>query len=196
MHALEIRRNGVTVAVVGASNALMFSADIAASIQDETATLDIRGMNELGNERQSHTVWLELEPLAEGDKIELSFVEVAAATPPKEEVATDSPEYQAGQAEYEAQLQAEPLAPRVLEQRRPDAGLRLTVPGHDGIVATLESGQEFLSCRFLWNRWRPEQCRVSLSSFSQEEAIARSGSREWFNGVLSPGEKCVVKVGA
>ena len=196
MRALEIKRNGATLAIIGAPNALMFSADIAASIQDEAATLDIRGMNELDNERQSHTTWLELDQLDDGDRVEFSFVEVESATPPMEEVATDSPEHQSSQAEYEAQLQTEPLVPRELEQRRPDAALRLRMEGHEQIVATLESGREFLSCRFLWNRWRPERCRVSLSSFSQKEALARSGSREWFSGALSLGESCVVEVGA
>jgi len=196
MRALEVKRNGATVAIIGAPNALMFSADIAASIQEEAATLDVRGMNELDNERQSHTTWLELDRLDDGDRVELSFIEVESATPPREEVATDSPEHQAGQAEYEALLQSEPLAPRELEQRRPDATLKLRIAGHEQIVATLESGREFLSCRFLWNRWRPERCRLSLSSFSQTEALARSGSREWFSGALGLGESCVVEIGA
>ena len=47
MHALAIKRSGKPVLVVGALNALMFSADISASVEDPEVTLDVRGMNDL-----------------------------------------------------------------------------------------------------------------------------------------------------
>ena len=68
MHALEVQRNGITLVVVGASNALMFSADVSATIEEEASTIDVRGMIDLGNDRKAHTNWLELEPLQVGEQ--------------------------------------------------------------------------------------------------------------------------------
>jgi hypothetical protein len=195
MHVLEIKRNAELLAVIGSPNALMFSAGIAASIEDREVTLDARGMNDLGNNRESHTTWLELAPLNAGDSIAFRFTESEHATEPLSEVATDSPEHLAEQATYETRLQEQPLAPRQLDQKNPQASLTFSVRQEPPILPVLESGREFLSCRVRWNRWRPERCRVTLSSFSQQEALARTGGREWYNGFLQLGEGCTVEVG-
>jgi hypothetical protein len=196
MHALEIQRNGVTLAVVGARNALMFSADINSTIDEEAATIDIRGMIDLGNERKSHVSWLELAPLRIGDLLSFRFFESEVVTAPLKEVATDSEEHIAGQAEYQELLKSSPMVPRQLDLRQPNAALELSIAGSEQVTATLEGGREFISFRVLWNQWRPERCRLSLSSFSQQEALARTGGKEWFQGALKAGEQCAVKVGA
>jgi hypothetical protein len=196
MHALEVQRNGVTLAVVGASNALMFSADISATVEEEAATIDVRGMLDLGSERRSHVSWLALEPLRIGDLLSFRFFESETVTVPVEEVATDSEEHLTGQAEYEELLRSNPMVPRQLDINQPNATLQLRVAGDRQVIATLEAGREFIAFRILWNQWRPERCRLSLSSFSQQEALDRTGSREWFQGTLRVGEQCAVKVGA
>lgn len=196
MHALEVQRNGTTLAIVGGEHALMFSADVSAMIEEEAATIDIRGMNDLGSDRKSHTSWLQLAPLCNGDLLTFRFIECAAATAPSVEVATDSEEHLAAQAHYEEQLQSNSPTPRALEAKQPNATLQLQLTGIEHITAILESGREFLSFRVLWNQWQPERCRVSLSSCSQQEALARTGGKQWFQGVMRVGEQCVVKVGA
>ena len=196
MYALEVQRNGTTLAVVGGEHALMFSADVSAMIEEEAATIDIRGMNDLGSDRKSHTSWLQLAPLSNGDLLAFRFIETAAATAPAKEVATDSEEYLADQAHYKEQLQSNSPTPRELKIKQPNATFELQLTGTECITATLESGREFLSFRVLWNQWHPEHCRVSLSSFSQQEGLARTGGKQWFQGVLRVGEQCVVKVGA
>ena len=196
MHALEVQRNGVTLVVVGASNALMFSADVSAMIEEDAATIDVRGMIDLGNDRKSHANWLELEPLRVGDVLNFRFFESEVVTAPLQEVATDSEEHIAGQAEYEELFKSTPMVSRQLDIKQPDASLQLSIEGSEGITATLESGREFIAFRTLWNRWNPERCRVSLRSFSQQEALSRTGGKEWFQGALTVGEQCAVKVGA
>jgi hypothetical protein len=69
-----------SLVVVGANNALMFSADVSATIEEEAATIDIRGMMDLGNDRQSHANWLELEPLRIGDVLSFRFFEAEIVT--------------------------------------------------------------------------------------------------------------------
>jgi hypothetical protein len=196
MHALEVQRNGVTLVVVGASNALMFSADVSSTIEEEAATIDIRGMIDLGSDRKSHANWLELEPLRVGDVLSFRFFESEVVTAPIQEVATDSEEHVAGQAEYEELLKSTPIVPRQLDIKQPSASLQLSIAGSERITATLESGREFIAFRTLWDRWNPERCRISLSSFSQQEALSRTGSKEWFQGALKVGEQCTVTVGA
>ena len=126
MHALEVQRNGVTLVVVGASNALMFSADVSATIDEESATIDIRGMIDLGSDRQSHANWLELEPLRVGDVLSFRFFESEVVTAPLQEVATDSEEHITGQAKYEELLKATPKVPRQLDIKQASASLQLT----------------------------------------------------------------------
>jgi len=196
MYALEIQRNGITLAVVGASNALMFSADISATIEEEGATIDVRGMLDLGSERKSHVTWLALEPLRIGDLLNFRFFESDIANAPVEEMATDSEEHINRQAEYEALLKSNPMVPGKLDIKQPNATLQLRAADGPEIIATLESGREFIAFRVLWNQWRPECCRLSLRSFSQQEALARSGSSEWFQGTLKVGEQCAVRIGA
>jgi len=196
MRALQVIRNGELLAVAGTPKAIMLAADITTSIDEPGAVLDVRGMDDLGDDRQSHTNWIEFAPLGRGDRLEVCFLEADSSTSPIQETATDTEQYKAEQAEYAAQLQAEPLVPRALNLIQPNATLMLQVEGHELVVATLEGGREFISCHLLWNRWHPERCRVSLSSFSQAEAIARTGSREWFRGSLCVGECCVITIGA
>ena len=197
MHAIEIQRNGVTLAVIGAPNALMLAADVGIMVEGPDAgTLDLRGMNDLGGDRKSHTNWVDESALSSGDVLLFRFIEAESATPPLREVAEDSEESVAERQWYEEQTQSLPMAPRELERRLPNATLELSCPGREPITATLEGGREFISLHLLWNQWRRERCRLSLSSFSQQEALSRAGSKEWFQGYLLLGEQCVVKIGS
>lgn len=172
----------------------MFSADISVSIEEPEATLDVRGMNDLGDDRHSHTTWVELSPLAAGERIAFEFVETQLASPPSEELPTDSAEYTVRQEEYENNMKAEPLGVREMDCKNPNASVALVLANGEQVIASLESGREFLTFRLNWDQWRPERCRVSLSTFSHEEALARTGGRNWYDGVLALGESCVVEV--
>jgi hypothetical protein len=195
MHTVEILRNDEVLCKAGAANAAMLSAHISVSVQDhELGTLSVSGMNDLGGERQSHTYWLDELALVGGDALTLRFAEENAADPPVREIATDSEEHLKSQEWYEQQLKEHPLVAQTLSRIQPNAKLRLLFPGELGIVATLEEEREFISFSLTWNRWRPEYCRITMSSFSQQEALARTGGKKWFEGKLKPGESCVVEI--
>lgn len=196
MHTIEIERNGVPVCVVGAPNAIMLSVNVDLQVEGPAAgMLQSMGMNDLGNDRQSHTCWIEELVLAAGDTISLRFDERNEATPPAREVATDSEENLADQRWYDEQLRENPFVPTTIPRNLPTATLELLLPNATPIVATFEGEREFISLRLLWDQWRPERCRVSLSSFSQQEALARVGRKEWFAGYLQYGEQCAAKIG-
>lgn len=196
MHAIEIERNGVPVCVVGAPNAITFSVDVDLQIEGPAAgMLHAMGMNDLGNDRQSHTSWIEELVLAVSDTISFRFGEHNEATPPAREVATDSDENLADQRWYDEQRRENPLVPTTIPRNLPTATLEVFLPNATPIVATFEGEREFISFRVFWDRWRPERCRVSLSSFSQQEALARVGRKEWFAGYLQYGEQCAAKIG-
>lgn len=197
MRAIEVQHNGTAICTVGSPNALMFSAGISMSVEGSSAaTLGLSGMNDLGNDRTSHTGWIDELALSHGDLLAFRFVDTLAATPPARETASDSEEHLAEQQWYKNQMQENPMEPRELKRHFPNATLQLSLPRIEPVVATLEGSREFISLRLLWNQWRPECCRVSLSSFSQREARARAGSKEWFQGSLQIGEECVVKIGS
>lgn len=197
MLALEIEHNGQRVVVAGASKATMIAADITAAIHETGASLDIRGMKEAADDGgESHITWVELAPIAYDDRITFRFVDVGgeSVTPPMEETFTDSPEYASAQAEYLELVQNNPLTIQVLDIKQPNATLSLLPPDQNRITAIFEQGREFMTCSFLWTKWRPEQCRVSLRSFSQEEALEKTGGKEWFKGTLKLGEACTVQL--
>jgi len=194
MYALEVKLDGVTLAVAGAPNAIVMSLHINTGIEQEQAWLDISGVNDLGGERRSHTYWIMQQPLPPQARLELRLVETATATPPIQEVAFDDPEHLASQADYQRRLREDPPVARMLQTVSPQASLALTLGGQR-TVATLESGREFLTCGLLWDAWRPEQCRVGMRSFSQAEALARQGARVWVHAQMGPGESCVVEIG-
>jgi len=195
MYTIEIERNGRLLCTVGAPNAIMFSANIYLFIEGpSTATLDVRGMNDLGGERKSHTTWLELLELAEKDVVVFHLAERETVSPPVAEVTTDSAEHLAGRERYEEMLTERPQTPRDIERAFPDATLQLDLPNSDPIVASFDGGREFISLRLLWNHLQPDRCHVSLSSFSQREALVRSGGKGWFSGILKSGEACSAKL--
>ncbi len=195
MHAVEVQYNGDTICTVGAANALMVSADVSMFVEGpEAATLHVSGMNDLGDDRTSHTGWIDELDMSNGDRLVFRFVDVPVASPPKREVASDSEEYLTEQQWYQQQLRDNPMKPKRLKRDFPNASLQLSFPGAAPVVATLEGDREFISLKILWDKWRPERCRVSLSSFSQQEALSRTGRNEWFQGNLKVGEECIVKI--
>jgi len=146
MQALEVRCNGLPVVTAGAADSLLVSLHLTTLVDGEhPATLRIGGMRDLGNERQSHTLWIEEMVLAEGDELRLTLVSVDEATLPTEDGAADSEEHLAEQADYEKELAANPPQPTKLERRRPNASLQLSVGAEPFIVAGFGSDGELLS---------------------------------------------------
>jgi hypothetical protein len=196
MRALQIELNGQSLAVAGSNAAVLLSAGISLSIHENGGTLDVSGMEDLGNDVRSHLSWVEMIDLAQGDRVTVKFVEVAAVTAPSEARRTDSPQYAADQAAYEDELRDNPPTPRVLERKQPGARLALYWNADPPVAASFESGREFISCSFSWNSFRPDRCRVTLNSFSQVEALGRTGGRDWFSGILNVGEACAIELEA
>lgn len=179
----------------GAADALLVSLHLSTLVDGEhPAILRIGGMRDLGNERQSHVQWIEEMVLAEGDELHLTLASVDEATLPTEDVATDSEEHLAAQAEYEMELAENPPQPTKLERQRPSASLQLAVGAEPPIVASFGADGELLSLGATWNSWRPERFYLSLSSCSCEQAIAKQGGKDWFKGHVTQGETVVVRI--
>lgn len=196
MQALEVLRNGQPLAVAGTEDAVLLSFSMHVSIDGEhPATLDIRGMRDLGNDRQAHLEWIQELPLDVGDEISVTLREVEEVTPPAEDIASDSDEHLAAHAAYEAQLASDPPGPRALEPKQPDASLEVVVDDAP-VVATFEGGREFLTMRVDWNRWRPERCRLALRSFSVKEGLAREEGKNWLTASAARDQVVLVRVGA
>ncbi|MDM0056828.1 hypothetical protein [Variovorax fucosicus] len=197
MQALEVLHNGQRLVVAGTENAVLLSFSVSVSIDSEhPGTLDMRGMKDLGNDRQAHLEWIQELPLDSGDEISVTLLEVEEVTPPAEDVASDSDEHIAEQAAYEAQLAAGLPVPRTLERKRPDASLEVVV-GEVPVVATFEGGREFLTMHIDWNRWCPERCRLSLLSFSVREGLAREeGKKNWLAASAQMDEVVLIRVRA
>jgi hypothetical protein len=123
MRALQIELNGQSLAVAGSEAAVLLSAGISLSIHESGGTLDLSGMEDLGNDVSSHLSWVEMIDLVRGDRVTVKFVDVPTATPPSEARRTDSPQYAAERAAYEDDLRENPLKPVVLELKQADVEL-------------------------------------------------------------------------
>lgn len=196
MYALQIELNGRSLAVAGSEAAILLSAGISLSIHESGGTLDVSGMEDLGNDVSSHLSWVEMIDLSRGDRVTVNLVQVATATPPYEARRTDSTQYVAERAAYEDDLRENPLKSVILESKQAGARLALHWRSDPPIVAVFESGREFISCRFSWNSFRPDSCHMTFSSFSQVEALGRTGGRDWFSGTLNVGEGCAIELEA
>lgn len=182
--------------VAGTEDATLLSFSMHVSIDGEhPATLDVRGMRDLGKDHQGHLEWIQELPLDVGDEISVTLLEVEEVTPPAEDIASDSDEHIAAQASYEAQLASGLPLPRALERKQSDASLEVVV-GDAPVVATFEDGREFLTMRVDWNRWRPERCRLSLRSFSVKEGLAREEGKNWLTASAARDQVVLVRVGA
>jgi hypothetical protein len=181
--------------MAGTERASLLTIHFDISVEDPgQGTLRVTGMNDLEEQRSSHTAWIDEKIVREGDMLRIRFVESAWATTPAKEFATDSEEYIAEQAWYEGELAKNPWAPRVMQRRWPGGQLAFRLPGVEPVVATFEDEREFISLSLVWNRWRPDDCRYALSSFSQAEAMASSGSKKWAGGSLQLDESCEVRI--
>jgi hypothetical protein len=197
MRAIEILRNGSMLCVAGTASASLLSVHVNLFIEEpHFGTLRVSGMNELENERSSHTYWLEDESLGENDRLTIRFTESDHVTPPGTETATDSEQYIAEQKWYEGEVKQGIFEPREVQRTWPNGWLSLATPGSGSVVATFEGEREFITFSLSWNQWRKDVCRFSLSSFSQSEAVARAGSKQWFEGKLKLEECCEVRLGS
>lgn len=196
MQALEVLRNGHPLVVAGTEDAVLLSFSVHVSIDGEhPATLDMRGMRDLGNDRQAHLEWIQEFPLDVGDEIAVTLLEVEVVTPPVQDIASDSDGHIAAQAAYEAQLASGLPIPRTLERKQSDASLEVVV-GDAPVVGNFEGGRELLTLRVDWNRWRPERCRLSLRSFSVKEGLAREEGKNWLTASAATDQVVHVRVGA
>lgn len=196
MQALEVLLNDRPKLLAGASNALLVAVRLSILVNgDDAATIDVSGMRDLGNDRYSHMWWLEEFSLKEGDELRLKLVNVEEATPPVQEVAADSEEHMAEQAAYEAEIEAEPLKASKPERKRPNACLEISVDDDAPIVADLSEERDLLMLSATWNNWHPERWRISLRSTSFEEAIERTGGKDWLSKHIAQGAQVAVRIG-
>lgn len=174
----------------------MLSLHLTAVVDGEhPASLHIGGMGDLGRGRNSHTRWLIDLPIGLGDELRIVLKGVKEATLPSENIAADSDEYLAEQALFEAKLASDPPRLVTLERKRPGTTLELELGDCTPIVASFSGGREFISLSVSWNCWRRERCRVSLSSYSVAEGLARHGSKDWLTGQVELDREVVVRIG-
>lgn len=193
--ALKVSKDGGETWTAGARNAFMVSVTISVSVEgDYPGMIHVAGMNDLGDDRQSHTSWLECVDVASGSDFTVQFIESDAVTPPTKEVATDSEEHLKEVADFEEMVANDPPRPRIIESNFPDSGITATLPDGEVIEARFESGRQFMRINFNWNKFRPDRCRVSLSSNSMEEGMNRVAGKQWCELILSLGESVHVKV--
>lgn len=193
MRAIEIRRNGFVICTAGAPRATLLAVDLIATIEDMNAALSVHGMADLEDRANLHLWWMNHFQINDGDELAFTLVEIGEATPPGEAEASNSPEFIAKQEEYEKKLAADPIVPRVMS--RSHSGLTFEIRSDtEQVNARLEEPREFLNMRLNWNNFGEERSRFSASSFSQIEALNRTGGQEWMSGAFNLHETLSVRV--
>ena len=126
MNSIKVCKNGINIFVIGANNAQMLVADLSIRVSGpELGSLYLAGMNDLGNNRRSHTTWVVSEPLISGDEISLQYVDSVFVTPPIKEVASDSKQHQAEQKKYKKNIKQKPLVVKKIDRVYPNAMLQI-----------------------------------------------------------------------
>lgn len=191
MRAVEIRRNGSVICTAGFPGATMLSLHLDGDCETAGAGLTVNGMAELEGGHHLHLWWLNHLTIADGDEVTFVLVEAENVTTPAEQTASNSPEHIAEQQEYEKQA-ALPMVLRKLG--RSSAGLVFDVRVKGELCRASLGRREFLSASLLWTDFGNERCRFQVRSFSTDEAMRRSGGKEWLAQPVKLGDKVSVKV--
>ncbi|WP_295752423.1 hypothetical protein [Undibacterium sp.] len=193
MRAIEIQRNETVICVVGVPQALLLSVDLSGDVEASVAGLSVHGMAEVEGDANLHLWWFNHLEILDGDELKFRFLETDEVSPCPEITASDSPEFIADQTEYEKMLKTNPISARPMIRNFSNLSFEVNA-GSKLIVAALDEDREFLSARLTWNNFRPNSCRLSVSSFSQIEALARKGRKEWLVETVQLDETCLFKV--
>lgn len=185
MICLSVRRNGHLICTAGIVNACLLSIHIAGGLgDDEPAFFDVSGMQDLSEERNAHVYWIRETPLSDGDHFSFSLCQSDDPSPPVEIIASDSPGWLDGQNEL-AEFEKTYMGPqRPPEIRWPELELRLKFKNEDLVAAKLLDGEEHISCSILWDKWQPDQCHVSVQSFTGCAAGMQHRTTAWLRGNL------------
>jgi hypothetical protein len=193
MRAIEIRRNGSVICTAGAHRGTLLAVDLSANVEDTAAALSVHGMADLEDGANLHLWWLNHLQIDDRDELTFTLVETNEVTPTREAEASDSPEFTAKQNEYNRELATNPIAQRAMP--RSHSGVAFEIRSVKGqVTARLEEPREFLSVLLNWNNFGEERGRFSISSFSQIEALSRTGGQDWMSGAFKLNDTLNVRV--
>jgi hypothetical protein len=197
MQAIAIRHNGKPICVAGSALGEILAVHVTGDIEGhEPIYLTVTGMNDLDGKRHSHTTWVDALNLSFGDSLEFSLIESEAVSSPIKDVAADSEEHLAEMRWLEEQEKtiAAPPPPRkrVLKNLR----FSMAVNGNEATSARLEGDDEFVTFSIVWDKYRPEQFRTNLRTFSSVDAWARKEARKWFDSKVGVGDSIVLTIAA
>lgn len=200
MPTLRIAKNGQHLCTVGSAGIWMFSVHAWADIWSEPAThLGITGGALHPDGKNDFLIWEMDHKLVKGDHVVFEFGEGEEASrkpevfddeKAREEVQKETPKWELPlSAESIAEMESRPvLSPDIVWYLSKDATPKSAYrPG---------PGRQQLSLGLLWNNHRPERMRVSLSSTSLKEVIAREGGQDHVTEYVPIGTRIEFEIGA
>lgn len=195
MICLSVSRNGQELCVAGHAEAELLTSHVSGATTGECAvSLDVTGMCELPDDRAAHLRWIDLVPLSSGDILEFKLLESSTPSPPSALIPTDSPEYLAEQAEF-SKLEAEWVPPSEEPPIRwPNIQFVFKINDGSPLRVRIPAGQQHVLCSFLWDKWRPETCRVFARTFSGGAVDVESRKTDWMRAALMVGDVLSIKI--
>lgn len=195
MVSIAITLNGNLVCRAGIENASMISPILSSFIGAENpAGLLVSGMCDLPNERDAHVYWIEEQRLSAGDHISFSLIVDNAPTEPLQIQATDSPEYLEEQRQFiEMDRDFVPDTTPALRQWN-SLSYGCYINGELKAKVSMASDEEHILCSLLWDKWRPELCRIFIRSFGGSARRGDKRETEWLRANLLVGDTLEVHV--
>lgn len=193
MRAIEIRRNGTVVCVAAYPQANLLAVDLSANVEGTTAALSVHGMAALENGTNLHLWWCNDQQIADGDELLFQLIETETTTPPSEIEASDSEEFIAKQEEYEKEISDNPVTPRPMARTHAGVAFEITINTRQ-VTARLEEPREFLLAILTWSNFGEERTRLSARSFSQAEALSRTGGKDWIADTFNLNQALSIRV--
>jgi hypothetical protein len=197
---LRIAKNGRHICTIGSAGIWMFSIHAWADVWSEPAThLDITGGRLQPDGKDDFLIWEMDHKLVKGDQLVFEFLDGERSSREPElfddEKAKDQEPKQS--PKWEWPLTAE--ATQEMESRPvkcADLVWYLSMNSSPKAPYRPGPGRQQMSLGLLWNSRRPDRMRVSLSSTSLREVIAREGGQEHVTEYVPIGTRVEFEVGA
>jgi hypothetical protein len=199
MPVLQITKNEEHLCTVGSQGLFMFSADVWGDLwTEEAARLNVTGATEDVDGKSEFLIWEFDHKLHKGDRVRFSFQDGATSSRAPDTMRDydaerkDSPDTfrrWPPQEDEVASFESRPVTNGSLVWGFSMNGATPTVYRPNG-------GRQQLSFSLLWNYRRSERIRVSLSSTSLREALARAGGVEYVTEYVPLGSRFELQIGA
>ena len=194
MICFSVHKNGEFICNAGMPDLMLLTAHVHGSrFGAAGGTYEVFGIQELPGDRKAHVGWVHEALLKTGDNLVFILMDHDEPEAPATVRLTDSAEYLREQGEYEALRQGHMGPEPSLPHLRSDIAFKVAVRDQE-VTAHLAERDAHMMCSLVWDKWRPDRCRVSVRSFPSASSGAVAEHTDWLQAELGIGDSVDITV--